>query len=87
MHDGEPTACIKFINLHKKAGQNLRQQICRKALFASILSDPDQNQEGLGALVQSDDKKKIYSESQTVHRPSVDRPRSLTFDIIFPMQL
>ena len=43
MHDGESITCLKFINLHKKFRQNLRQQICRKALFASILSDPDQN--------------------------------------------
>ena len=70
MRDGEPTTCIQFINLHKKSRQNLRQQLCR----ASILSDPYQNQEWL-ALVQSDDKIKINSESQTFHRPSVDRPR------------
>ena len=39
--------CIKFINLHKKSRQSLRQQICRKALFTSIQSDSDQNQEWL----------------------------------------
>ena len=70
MNDGKPTTWMKFINPHKKSRQNLRQQICRKA----ILSDPDQNQEWLGALVQSDDETKIHSESQTFHRPSVDRP-------------
>ena len=37
---GKPTTCIKFINLHKKSRQNLRKQICHKALFASMLSDP-----------------------------------------------
>ena len=36
--------------LYKKSRQNLRQQIYRKALFASILSDPDQNQEWLGCV-------------------------------------
>ena len=36
MHDGEPTTCIKFINLQKKSRQSLRQQIFRKALFNSI---------------------------------------------------
>ena len=50
MHDGEPTTCIKSINLHKKSRQSLRQQICRKVLFASIQSDPDQNQEWLGCV-------------------------------------
>ena len=48
MPDGEATARIKFINLHKKS--RLRQQICCKALFASILSDPDQNQEWVGCV-------------------------------------
>ena len=48
MPDGEPTACIKFTNLHMISRQRLRQQICRKMLFASIQSDPDQNQEWLG---------------------------------------
>ena len=42
---------------------------------------------GLGVLVQSDDKIKINSESHTFHRPSVDRPRPLTFDLILPMKL
>ena len=50
MPDGEPIGCIKFTNLHKKSRQILRQQICRKALFASIQSDPDQNQEWLGRI-------------------------------------
>ena len=49
-HDGEPITRIKFINLHNKSRQKLRQQICRKALFASILSDPDQNQEWVGCV-------------------------------------
>ena len=43
----ETSSCIKFINLHKKFRQSLRQQICRKALFTSIQSDPDQNHEWL----------------------------------------
>ena len=50
MHDGEPTTCTKFINLHKKSRQNLRQQICRKAPFTSIQSDPDQNQAWPGCV-------------------------------------
>ena len=50
MPDGEPTACIKFTNLHKISRQRLRQQICRKVLLASIQSDPDQNQEWLGGI-------------------------------------
>ena len=75
MHDGEPTNCMKFTNLHKKSRQNLRQQICRKAI---------KTRNGLGTLAQSDDKIKINSESQTFHRPSVDRPRPLTFDLILP---
>ena len=50
MHDGEPTTCIKFINLYKKSRQNLRQQICRKPLFTSTQSDPDRNQEWLGCV-------------------------------------
>ena len=86
MHDGEPTTCIKFVILQKKSRQNLRQQIWCKALFVSILSDPDQNHECLGALGQSDDRIKINSESQTFHRPSVDRPRPLTFDLILSMK-
>ena len=50
MHDGEPTTCIKFINLHKKSRQSLGQQICRKALFTSIQLDPDHNQWWLGCV-------------------------------------
>ena len=50
MQDGEPTTCIKFINLHKKSRQSLGKQICFKALFISIQSDPDQNQEWLGCV-------------------------------------
>ena len=38
---------VKFINPHKKSRQSLRQKICRKALFTSLQSDPDQNQEWL----------------------------------------
>ena len=30
MHDGEPTACIKFINLHKKSRQNLSSKYVTK---------------------------------------------------------
>ena len=50
MLNGEPTACMKLINLHKKSRQRLRQQICRKALFGSIQSDVNQNQEWLGCI-------------------------------------
>ena len=46
MPDGEPTTCIKFNNLHKNSRQSLRQQICHKALFVAIQSDPDQQQLG-----------------------------------------
>ena len=48
---------------------------------------PIKTRNGYGALVQSDDKIRINSESQTFHRPSVDRPRPLTFDLILPMKL
>ena len=50
MPNGEPTDYRKFTNLHKKSRQILRQQICHKALFASIKSDPDPNQEWLGRI-------------------------------------
>ena len=50
MPNGEPNDCMKFTNLHKKSRQILRQQICHKALFASIQSDPDPNQEWLGRI-------------------------------------
>ena len=50
MLDGEPTACIKFTNLYKKSRQRSRQQICRRAPFASFQSDPDQNQVWLGCI-------------------------------------
>ena len=48
MHDGEPTTCIKFNDLHKKFRQSLRQQVCRKAFFTSIQLYPDHNQGWLG---------------------------------------
>ena len=50
IHDGEPTTCIKFINLHKKSRQSLRQQICHKVLFTSIQADPDDTHEWLGCV-------------------------------------
>ena len=63
MHDGEPTTCTKFINLHKKSRQSWRQQICRKALFTSIQSDPHQKREWLGC-VGTNKSDEINSESQ-----------------------
>ena len=84
MHDGEPTTCIKFVNLHKKSRQCLRQQICPKALIISIQLDPDHNQGRLGCV-----GKKWCDELgiTNFHWPSVDGPHPLTFDPILSMKL
>ena len=87
MHNGEPTTCIKFINLHKKPERISGSRYVAKGSSHRFYQTPIKTRHGLGALVQNDDKIKINSESQTFHQPSVDRPHPLTFDLKLPMKL
>ena len=45
-----PITGIEFMNLHKKYGQIVRQQIYGKALLTSIQPGPDHNREWLGCI-------------------------------------
>ena len=87
MHDGAPTTCIKFTNPIRNPDRNWGSKYVTKHSLHQFYQTPIKTRDGLGALVQSDNKIKINSESQTFHRPSVDRPRPLTFDLILPMKL
>ena len=63
MHDGEPTTCIKFTNLHKNPDRIWGSKYVAKRSLYQFYETPIKTRNGLGALVQSDDKIKIHFES------------------------
>ena len=82
--NGEPTVCMKLINLHKNPDRDWGSKFVVKRSLDQFNQTQIRTRNGSGALVQSDE---INSESQTFHRPSVDGPRPLTFDPILPIKL
>ena len=72
VHDGEPATCIKFINSIRNPDRIWGSKYEAKRCLHQFYQIPIKTRIGLGSLVQSDDKIKMNSESQTFHRPSVD---------------